>query len=397
MNFDELATYSYSHYFSNDTVFSKEFDLPRVTRRDTVVVDGKKRAYLYANDPSSVVYGLPNEYRLVEVRVFWEEHFPNSPEFAYVICDECINDYWQRTMRKSIAYGAGVLRKFVLETESSNGCAPQIKCKPGDVRCKGNTVEVCNNDGCGWGSMQTCMFGCANGACVNPPSCTDTCRTAGKNCGNYMGCDCGNCGASQICSINTCVDCGGVGESCCVGKTCLGSLVCDNGNNTCRNDTTPMATVYRFVDQCSSAHWSSTNGSCYPASMTPKQGCAMCLKPDVINLGCAPASASCWVREDGQLFSLYMQDPGYGSFSKISHCFEGGANTYSLSGCTSYGDPNVLGWISNTMNARFSKPLTRCEWNTGFVTEQFLSRFPIDECTKPGRSILSPNPLGYVP
>jgi hypothetical protein len=412
--FDSLALYSYIHYFSDDTKYSPKYNGPVGVRREKIIT-GKVHTLVYGQDQSSAVYSLDVEYQLLEVNT-WLEKFI-SPEIAqttdlvYVICDSCLNDYWQRLSRKAMAYGVGALRKLVLEKEirdkkcdSKDMCVPNEKkcngsevyvcaasgcgftssqtctcgcadgrctapiCNPGMKRCSGSTVETCGNFGCEWSKIEDCATGCMDGQCKPALTCVDICRRDSKNCGVYLGCNCG---------------------------VCTDPLVCDNASNVCRTDTTARSKVYRYHNHCGADRWSSNNNACYPGSMGPTQGCPPCANRS--NLGCMLADASCWFREDPHTFDSAVSNPGFGSFSKLHHCFEGGANSYSRVGCATYGDPPDLGWIANTPAGAFNKPLTLCYEFTGTVWQQFLSREPGVECTRPGISILMPNPFGYVP
>lgn len=75
-----------------------------------------------------------------------------------------------------------------------------LSCSP--AWCDGGT---CGDDGCGG----TC--GCQSGAvcststqCVAPSACTDTCQSAGYECGTVCGASCGTCGAGQQCFWHKC-------------------------------------------------------------------------------------------------------------------------------------------------------------------------------------------------
>jgi len=278
-------------------------------------------------------------------------------------------------------------------------------------------TECCDDDADGVFAIQSLpMFGTSVGDCNDrnatiknerydtktgqcmamPPDCAQICQGDGKDCGAYRGCDCGSCSGNQICTANVCSSCGGAGELCCPGQSCSGSLVCDNASNRCRVDNTPLLTAMRFVDQCGHSHWQSTTRTCYPGSMSPTQGCFVCMMPKNPNAGCLPADATCWIRESDHAFSTYSSNPGYGNFSKISHCFESGANAYTRGSCMTAGDPPDIGWIADMPVGKFNKPVTLCRWYTGHVWEQFFSRLPNQECTQANRTILTPNPFGYV-
>lgn len=115
--FDGLATYTYSHYLSRDTKFSPEYDAPKAIRRGTEIINGKKHTFLYITD-FTAVYGLRTEYRLIEINPWWEKNFPTATDQIYFFSDHVSYDYWQRLMRKAVAYGAGLIHKFTLEKEA---------------------------------------------------------------------------------------------------------------------------------------------------------------------------------------------------------------------------------------------------------------------------------------
>lgn len=233
----------------------------------------------------------------------------------------------------------------------SGQCVADI-CTQNSLFCSGAQVLRCNANGSSSNQVSTCSGSCVSGQC-----------------------------------------CGGPGEACCAGSNCTAGMVCDR-TGRCRADTTPTRTAYRFVDVCSSSHWQSTNGSCYPGATSPLQGCAVCGKTLSPNIGCSVAATTCWQREDDQGFTAYVSDPGYGNFSRIYHCFESGANKYSKTGCTAYGDPVDIGWMADNPTGRFTRPVALCEWFTGAVSEQFLSMKAAAECTGSRRIVV--NPFGYV-
>lgn len=212
-NFDELAKYTYSHYLSRDTKFSKEYDLPnkQTVRRGTEIINRAKHTFLYTTDTSLVQCGLKAEYRLIEIDTLTEILFPKSNDLIYKFTTPCNQDYWQRTMRKAIAYGAGVLRKLVLEAENRGKCSITsrcLSCTPTTTRCSGGTLFTCNMSGTGENSSA-----CPSGMCQSATMCKPP--VMGGACG--MGCT-----PPEVCSTNGCVgSCGGKGEYCCEpGKKC---------------------------------------------------------------------------------------------------------------------------------------------------------------------------------
>lgn len=186
--FDELATYTYSHYFSRDTKYHKDYDLPKETRRATVRINGSEHTFIYATDESSVKYGLPSEYLLAEVQPWMERFFPNSPNTIYKLTDDVMEDYWARTQRKAIAYSAGALKKLSDEATARGKCFPSCPTM-NPTPCTGKPDKrYCGSSLSGYtgnaSDLVTCRGGmplgnsaCPNGCQSNPPGTDDTCKT----------------------------------------------------------------------------------------------------------------------------------------------------------------------------------------------------------------------------
>lgn len=154
--FDELASYSYSRFVSDDTIFSSEYDAPveRSAPRDFEIVNGKRILFVYGVDQSalSVSYGLKPRYRLARVSSFWERI---AGEPTYQISEECLIDYWDRLSRRAIAYSAGALRKFAREANARGLC---FFGADGDV-CQGG---ICRGRQCVARDSPTCSDGVKN-------------------------------------------------------------------------------------------------------------------------------------------------------------------------------------------------------------------------------------------
>lgn len=260
----------------------------------------------------------------------------------------------------------------------------------GCTDCGASSPQCVDDSGCT--STQFCQSGrCVTDICTaNASFCSgsELRRCNGNGSGSALQKSCaGSCYGGQCC--------GGSGDACCVGSVCSAGLLCGR-NGLCQADSTPTRTAYRYMHICTYAHWQSSNSSCYPGSMGPSQGCGVCGKTPVQNGGCGASTATCWKREDDQSFTTYVTDPGYGSFSRIWHCFDGGVNTYSRTGCTTYGDPVDIGWIANSPIGSFVREVALCERPLGSTTEQFLSLKPDLECYAPSYRVVA-RPLGYVP
>lgn len=168
----------------------------------------------------------------------------------------------------------------------------------------------------------------------------------------------------------------------------------DDGNGII--DDIPICWSYteRFVDVCTSAHWSSTNGVCFPGQKAT-QGCNMCAKL-MPNMGCGQQDATCWERDHVDFYT-YKAKPPVGNFVELFHCFENGANFYSTQGCQTYGDPSSLGFIGLAPFGQAQKPFYVCEWTPpGWIREWFITFNQPDECVKYGGKLVGPQPWGYV-
>ena len=234
-------------------------------------------------------------------------------------------------------------------------CIPR-SCAPGTRLCAGTVVQQCNSNGTAWQTVQACGTSCQAGAC-----------------------------------------CGGVNDPCCTGQSssCGAGLLCAN-NGRCIVDSTPTRLTERFTSTCSPyAHWTSTNNICYPGSSLPTQGCGAC-GATVVNGMCTATMQTCWIREDDQSFRTADADPGYGRFSRLNHCFEGGVNSYTRGTCTTAGDPTDLGFIADAPVGRYTVPVSICLRSAGAAAEQFLSVKVQAECINRGLAVLAPNPFGYV-
>jgi hypothetical protein len=121
---------------------------------------------------------------------------------------------------------------------ASNGCGGTCNgsCGNGQV-CSNQSCVACGGDGqtcCGGNSCESGLQ-CSGGVCGCTPSCTGKCDGASNGCGGFCN---GSCNSGQVCSSQSCVACGDVGQACCSGNTCNSSNVCQNG--TCQAGcTTP--------------------------------------------------------------------------------------------------------------------------------------------------------------
>ena len=78
-------------------------------------------------------------------------------------------------------------------------------------------------------SDQTCGYECDNGVCTDcEPDCDDKCGGASDGCGGSCN---ASCPSGKVCSSQTCVPCGQIGEPCCVGDSCTEGI-CTSG--TCQ-------------------------------------------------------------------------------------------------------------------------------------------------------------------
>jgi hypothetical protein len=122
----------------------------------------------------------------------------------------------------------------------------------------------------------------------------------------------------------------------------------------------------------------------------PTQGCGTCTNT-TINSGCS--AATCWQREIA--FTVYTSDPGYGSFSEIYHCFQGGGNVYQRTTCSTYGDPTNLGFVANSAVGSFATPVYLCQWVTSGITDQFFT-LSTSECSGVSGTLIGGGAFGYV-
>lgn len=186
--FDELAEFTYSHFYSDDTIFSNEYDAPHVVRRgDESSNDGSEHTYLYGVDISSTDYKLTSEYRLLEVRPALEKWLPKESKLVYILNPECLADYWKRTLRKAIAYSAGALKKLSEEAAKRGKCFPSCPIM-NPTPCSGKIDGLyCGNNLSGYtgnpndlvncrsnmvANASLCMYGCQ----INPPGTNDICK-----------------------------------------------------------------------------------------------------------------------------------------------------------------------------------------------------------------------------
>jgi len=90
-------------------------------------------------------------------------------------------------------------------------CVTSVSCTPGQTRCNGNGVEVCNASGTAWLTQATCANGCAAGLCT------------------------GGCTSGQKrCNANKVETCNGAGTAWTVTTDCAGAgAVCDVASATC--------------------------------------------------------------------------------------------------------------------------------------------------------------------
>lgn len=149
-----------------------------------------------------------------------------------------------------------------------------------------------------------------------------------------------------------------------------------NSTNTCQSDGAVTTTAYRFVSNCTSAHWEAIGSTsyCYPSSSSGAVGCAC--GTSYVNPGCS--AATCWRREIA--FTTALLDPGYGRFSRINHCISGQSNTYTRGSCSSYGDPTSIGLIADSSIGSWSTPVYLCQWYAGTILDQFFT-LSMSECT----------------
>lgn len=326
----------------------------------------------------------------------------------------CMDAWVLRTQTSPGVCSAGICTYPYFETSCSEGCQNgECLANPcTGVICENPPVPYCLNNTTrrtyasqGVCVDGTCSYNTSDTVCTDGNSCTaDACANSACAYSAVVPC-CGNSaceGSETVCSCPA--DCAPwCGDGCCSGtETCLNceddcgcssSEVCLNDTESCGTDSTPTTTSYRFVNLCTSAHWQSIGEPCYPGASGPNQGCGGC-GATIINSGCS--SATCWDRELS--FSTYLLEPNYGQFSQIFHCFENGANSYSRSGCASYGDPTSIGWIADAPVGEWTRPLYLCQWFTGIVTEQFFS-WDCSQEAGGGNPVttLNPSPYGYVP
>lgn len=78
-------------------------------------------------------------------------------------------------------------------------------CTPDQKECDGNQVMRCEDDGASLELVETCQYGCDQGACLPKPVCTPSCE--GKTCGpDGCGGTCGSCEGDFLCSNGACVN-----------------------------------------------------------------------------------------------------------------------------------------------------------------------------------------------
>ncbi|MFH0901590.1 MAG: M23 family metallopeptidase [Pseudomonadota bacterium] len=296
---------------------------------------------------------------------------------------------------------------------SDNSCACRDDCtEKGKTEClNSSTFHTCgesDTDSClDWSTPSYCPVGSLCDTATGECSCKDECTPDGSTrCNPYSALVQQTCGASYDtdkclewgnnvtctfkCSSGQC--CGTVGKSCCADSTpkCNTGLVCKAATSIC--ETAPMTQkVYRFKNQCSGQHWHSTTSACYPSPTDPKVDCSC--TSQAFNPGCS--DVTCWQYEFGG-FSSYKTDPGFGSYSELSHCLVSGGHQYSKTGCATAGVPASLGWISNESTGAWTTPLYLCQVVVGSVTEHVLSLARTD-CTGTLKgTIVQPEPFGYV-
>lgn len=83
----------------------------------------------------------------------------------------------------------------------SSGECLDDSCPERESLCSGDDVHLCNANGSLSSFVETCMFGCSNGACR---ACTPDCQ--GRECGaDSCGDVCGVCNAAEVCTGERCV------------------------------------------------------------------------------------------------------------------------------------------------------------------------------------------------
>ncbi len=235
-------------------------------------------------------------------------------------------------------------------------CCARSTCDDGFTCSDGRCRRECDDD-CARSGLRECVSETRYRSCGyhDADSCldwlTDSCGTweicrASGSCADCGGdgepcCSGSTCIAGHTCSGGTCrFDCGGSGQPCCADRNCSGDLVCLNATDRCGADTGISTDVHRFVSVCTSEHWHSIGSTCFPSPAGPTVECD-CGTP-LRNDGCT--DSTCWRYESS--FGGYLLRPPWGSFFQIHHCRVGEAHRYSSSGCASYGAPAQLGWIS---------------------------------------------------
>ena len=194
------------------------------------------------------------------------------------------------------------------------------------------------------------------------------------------------------CSASTCNSCGGPGEACCSGDACSSSLVCMNATGTCEVDSTPTRKSWRFILGCYSNHWQGGASECYPGDYAT-EGCVGC-STSTVNPGCG--ASTCWNREGGG-FWVYSSDPGYGSFSRVTHCFENGGNVYfkNTVSCPTDAGLDTVGWIADSPTGIWDDPIYLCQWHNGAAWEEFFS-LGTGECSAVGGTLIGGGAWGYA-
>lgn len=124
--FDNLAEYSNNNFFSQDTIFSKDFNLPQIKKEQVVVLENGKK----------IIYGvgLINNIEFKLAQVTKNRNIENGTIFnTYVFNDDSelvVSDYWALLSKQAVLNSAGVIKLFfdqVAEEERTNALAEKNK------------------------------------------------------------------------------------------------------------------------------------------------------------------------------------------------------------------------------------------------------------------------------
>ena len=118
--FDEVAFYSNSNFFSEDTIFADKYKSPKVLRKINRVEDGLMYRFGLGRDKNGDEYHLIRYGFSIWRNVVTEQDFTVNSKVV-------LNDYWSRLSNHLIPHGAGLVRVFLAQAQEAEKLYSQRK------------------------------------------------------------------------------------------------------------------------------------------------------------------------------------------------------------------------------------------------------------------------------